>query len=69
MQIHDVTCSIRLEINSSSWTIILNFFEKLTKQLLCEADAVNFAKVRTARVDVISEILEIIRFAISAQFF
>ncbi|XP_039123286.1 HEAT repeat-containing protein 6 isoform X1 [Dioscorea cayenensis subsp. rotundata] len=59
--IHDVTCSIRLEINSSSWTIILNFFEKLTKQLLCEADAVNFAKVRTARVDVISEILEIIR--------
>ncbi|KAM0945595.1 putative armadillo-like helical protein [Dioscorea sansibarensis] len=59
--IHDVTCSIRLEINSSSWIIILNFFGKLTKQLLYEADAVNFAKVRTARVDVIFEILEIIR--------
>ncbi|KAJ0964271.1 hypothetical protein J5N97_029393 [Dioscorea zingiberensis] len=59
--IHDATCSIRLDINSSCWTTMLNFFEKITKQLLYEADTVNFAGVSTTRVEVISEILEIIR--------
>ncbi|KAJ6801097.1 HEAT repeat-containing protein 6 [Iris pallida] len=57
---HDVCCKVRMQINSSSWTIILNFLEKFVKNIL-GSPTMSFSLGGTPKMKIIGEILEILR--------
>ncbi|XP_077233482.1 ARM repeat superfamily protein isoform X3 [Tasmannia lanceolata] len=58
--IHDVSCRIRLEMNSSSWVVMFGFFEKMVQWSLC-TDTKTACSGNAARMKAIREILEILR--------
>ncbi|KAJ6830928.1 HEAT repeat-containing protein 6 [Iris pallida] len=57
---HDVCCKVRMRINSSSWTIVLNFLENIVKNIL-GSPMTSFSLGGTSKMKIIGEILEILR--------
>ncbi|KAI0529135.1 hypothetical protein KFK09_001682 [Dendrobium nobile] len=58
--IHDVCCRVRLELNSFSWTVMLNFLELTMENVLGSANKKSNLS-STFRLKAMAEILEILR--------
>ncbi|XP_072966428.1 uncharacterized protein [Typha angustifolia] len=63
--IYDVCCRVHLEINSSSWVILLNFLQEILECLPEKACSNNLTS-QTAVVNATTECLEILRFMVKA---
>ena len=61
LQIHDVSCKVRLGVNSASWTAMLNFLRKMVGECKFGYVITSFYAGKTSRMEAIVEILEIIR--------
>ncbi|XP_010934593.1 uncharacterized protein [Elaeis guineensis] len=64
--IHDVSCRILLEIDSSSCTIMLSFLQMTVECSLGISSTQSFILERTARMEAIKEILDLLRVTVKA---